>query len=40
MVGGVSETEQAAITVAPRLPAGPSVVTTCTAPANRAIASR
>ena len=27
-VGGVSETEHAAITVAPLLPAGPSVVTT------------
>ncbi len=40
MVGGVSDTEQAAITVAPRLPAGPSVVTTWTWPAKWAIASR
>ena len=39
-VGGASETEHTAVAVKPVLPAGPAVVTTCTAAPRRLIASR
>ncbi len=39
-VGGASDTEQTAVAVKPVLPAGPAVVTTCTAAPRRLIASR
>jgi hypothetical protein len=39
-VGGASDTEQTAVAVAPVLPPGPAVVTTCTAAPSRHIASR
>src|SRR5437660_7896022 len=40
IVGGSSETETTALAVMPALPAGPSVVTICTAARTRLIASR
>src|SRR5262245_35242171 len=39
-VGGASETEHTAVAVAPVLPPGPAVVTTCTAAPSRLMASR
>ena len=39
-VAGESDTEHTAVAVKPLLPAGPSVVTTCTAAPSRHMASR